>query len=146
MSPHDDKVSVVFFRRSQDFVGGVACLFTRNAQRLGDVAANTVVIRTPRIAVPDLAQVAAGKFNSLAGHPHLVARLRQHVSPAEASLALRAVLRRESLTPAARVHLFGEIAAHLRSLVLFPQVATEGLSDEQYVRNAVELLFRSARA
>ena len=51
-------------------VGGVACLFSRKAQRLGDVAANTIVIRTPRISEPDLRQLATGKFNYLRAYPH----------------------------------------------------------------------------
>jgi uncharacterized RDD family membrane protein YckC len=47
------------------FVGGVATLFTRKAQRLGDLAANTVVIRLPRIVEPNLDQLGSGKYNSL---------------------------------------------------------------------------------
>lgn len=66
-------------------VGGLATLFTRKAQRLGDLAANTVVIRIPKISQPNLAQFGADKYNSLRAYPHLCARLRQRVSPAEAS-------------------------------------------------------------
>ncbi|MBI5395556.1 MAG: RDD family protein, partial [Verrucomicrobia bacterium] len=76
-------------------VGGVACLLSRRAQRLGDVAANTIVVRQPALAEPDLDQLMAGKFNSLREHPHLCARLRQRVSPGEAAVALQALLRRE---------------------------------------------------
>src|SRR5206468_9747860 len=36
------------------FVGGVVCWFSPKCQRLGDIAANTVVICYPRIAEPDL--------------------------------------------------------------------------------------------
>src|SRR5580765_4586307 len=64
------------------FVGGVAVLLSRSCQRLGDIAANTIVIRHPKLSEPDLDQLLAGKFNSLREHPHLAARLRQHVSPA----------------------------------------------------------------
>lgn len=126
-------------------VGGVASSVTARGQRLGDLAANTVVVRAREQMEPDLEQVLPGNFNSLAAHPHLVARLRQRAVAAEASLALQAVLRRERLAPAARVQLFREMAAHFNRLVGFPAEATEGLSDEQYVRNVVDLLFRSAR-
>ena len=51
-------------------VGGLAALINARTQRLGDLAANTVVIRSPQITQPDLAQVLAGKFNSLRQHPH----------------------------------------------------------------------------
>jgi uncharacterized RDD family membrane protein YckC len=123
-------------------VGGVACLLSRRAQRLGDVAANTLVIRNPKLAQPDLDQVLAGKFNSLRDYPHLEARLRQGVSPAEAAVALSAVLRSATLDPVERVELFAEIAGYFRAKVQFPSEATDGLSDEQYVRNVVDVLYR----
>ncbi len=124
-------------------VGGVVCLGTRLAQRLGDIAANTVVIRLPLTNPPDFEQLLAGKYNSLRAYPHLAARLRQQTSPQEANLALQAILRRDQLTPAARVQLFGSLAAYFRVLVDFPQEAFDGLSDEQYVRNVLDVLFRT---
>ncbi len=123
-------------------VGGVAMLLSRRAQRLGDYAANTVVVRSERILEPDLDQLLAGKFNSLRERPVLAARLRQRVSSEEASVALRALLRRDDLDSAARVELFRDIATHFRSLVEFPAEATEGIADEQYVRNVVDIVFR----
>jgi uncharacterized RDD family membrane protein YckC len=126
-------------------VGGVACLLNRRYQRLGDVAANTVVVRTPKLNEPDLDQLLAGKYNSLREHPHLEARLRQRVSPAEAAIALRALLRRDGLEPAARVELFGELTEHFRRLVTFPAEAVEGMPDEQYVRNVVDVLYRTRK-
>ena len=127
-------------------VGGIACLASRRAQRLGDLAANTIVVRHPQLEAPDLDQLLAGKFNSLRAHPHLEARLRQRVSPREAAAALQALVRRDELEAAARVVLFAEFAAHFRTLVEFPPDATDGLTDEQYVRNVVDILFRSQRA
>lgn len=123
-------------------LGGLSCLLSRRGQRLGDLAANTIVVRQPRIEEPDLDQVLAGKYNSLRDYRHLVARLQQRVSPEEARVALQAVLRREELVPEARLELFREIAIHLRGLVEFPPEATEGITDEQYVRNVVDVLFR----
>ena len=125
-------------------VGGVACLLSRRAQRLGDLAANTVVIHERKPAEPDLDQLAAGKFNSLRQHPHLEARLRQRVSPAEARLALQALLRRDELDSAARVDLFAELTAHFKSLVPFPPEDLEAMPDEQYIRNVADILFRPA--
>jgi uncharacterized RDD family membrane protein YckC len=126
-------------------VGGLACLFSRHSQRLGDLAANTVVVRAPKIREPDLDQLLAGKYNSLRGHPHLEARLRQRVSPAEAAIAMQALVRRDGLEPAARVTLFAELAEHFRALVPFPAEAVEGMPDEQYVRNVVEVLYRTRK-
>lgn len=125
------------------FVGGVACWLSPKCQRLGDLAANTVVIRYPRLAEPDLDQLLPGKFNSLRQLPHLAARLRQLVSPAEAAVALQAVARRDELEPAARVELFAALAAHFRAKVSFPAEAIDGVADEQYLRNVVDILYRT---
>ena len=126
-------------------VGGIACLLNRRSQRLGDVAANTIVIRIPKISEPNLEQLMAGKFNSLRAYPHLEARLRQRVSAGEASIALQAILRRDLFEPTARVELFAAIAEHFRSKVQFPQEASEGITDEQYIRNVVDSLYRPNR-
>jgi len=124
-------------------VGGLAALISPKFQRLGDLAANTVVVRIPRISEPDMDQVLPDKYNSLKDHPHLIARLRQRVSPDEAGIALQALLRREQLDPQARVELYEEIASHFKKIAPFPAEATDGISDEQYIRNVVEALFRS---
>ena len=123
-------------------LGGLTTLLNARTQRLGDIAASTVVVRTPKIEEPDLEQVLAGKFNSLRAHPHLEARLRQKVSPVEASLALQAVLRREEFEPRARAELFARLGEHFRSLVEFPPDAVENVTDEQYLRNVVDTVFR----
>ncbi|HEY1490705.1 MAG TPA: RDD family protein, partial [Verrucomicrobiae bacterium] len=116
------------------FVGGVTSWMNSKCQRLGDIAANTVVIRHPRVDEPDLDQVLAGKFNSLRQFPHLAARLRQGVTPAEADIALQSLLRREEFDPVARVELFSELAAHFQAKVEFPAEATDGVTDEQFLR------------
>jgi uncharacterized RDD family membrane protein YckC len=125
-------------------VGGVCCVLSRKAQRLGDLAAGTVVVRMPRSAHPDLAPVLGHKFNSLRRHPHLAARLRQCATGQEANIALQALMRRQTLDAPARVRIFARIAEHFRAMVAFPPEAALGLSDEQYVRNVVEILFFAA--
>ncbi len=124
-------------------VGGLTCLLNRKTQRLGDIAANTIVIHVPRVTEPDLDQLLAGKFNSLRQYPHLEARLRQRVSPAEAALVLQALLRRDEFEPRARVELFHGIAEHFRAKVEFPSEALDGIADEQYIRNVADILYRS---
>lgn len=126
-------------------VGGLASLLNSRCQRLGDLAANTIVVRISKLTEPNLDQLMADKFNSLRSWPHLEARLRQRVSPAEASIALQAIVRRDLLEPRARVELFAELAEHFKGKVQFPVEAVEGITDEQYVRNVVDCLFRSGR-
>ncbi len=124
-------------------VGGLACLINRRAQRFGDFAANTIVVWSPPVDEPDLDQLLEGKYNSFRQYPHLEARLRRHVSPAEAQVALQALVRRDEFEPRSRVQLFRSIVAYFKTIVTFPQQVTEGISDEQYVRNLVDALYRS---
>jgi hypothetical protein len=126
-------------------VGGIACSLSRRSQRLGDFAANTLVIRHLNLPEPDLDQLAFGKFNSLLSHPHLCARLRQIITPPEAHIALQALMRRDELDPTARIALFGDLAARFKSAVAFPPESIETLSDEQYVRNVTQVLFQSSK-
>lgn len=123
-------------------VGGMVCLLNQRAQRLGDFAANTIVTWNPRVAEPDLNQLLEGKYNSLHDYPHLEARLRQHVTPLEAQIAVQSIMRRDTLDPQARIALFRDLSAYFQTLVTFPQEATDGISDERYVRNVVEAIFR----
>jgi len=123
-------------------IGGMACFASRRSQRLGDLAANTIVVRNPDVGQPNLEHLLSGKYNSLEEYRHLAARLRQRTSPQFAAVALEALLRRDEIQPAARLELFADLARHFRSLVDFPPEAVEQLSDEQYVRNIVSILYR----
>ncbi len=123
-------------------VGGITTLLNRKGQRLGDLAAGTVVIRIPRLASPDLESLLGSRFNSLRTQPHLAARLRQRIHAAEAAIALQALLRRDDLEPTARIALFRSLADDFRAQVAFPPDIAESLTDEQFVRNVVDLLYR----
>jgi Predicted membrane protein/domain len=126
-------------------VGGLAALFSRKAQRLGDIAAGTLVIWVPEEVTPELATVQSGKYNSLRAHLPVVARLRQTVTPAEARIAWQALARRDQMEDAARIRLFAELAAHFKGLTPMPVDVTEGVSDEQFIRNVLDVLYRSER-
>ncbi len=122
-------------------VGGSAAFFSRRGQRLGDLAAATVVVRDTKPRIPDLARLEPARFNSLREHAPLCARLRRKSDPRAAAAALTALLRREGYEPSARVALFRDLADYFRGLVAFPAEAVDALSDEQFVRNAVEVLY-----
>jgi len=123
-------------------LGGLACLITRKAQRLGDVAANTIVIRIPETPEPDMDQILGTRYNSFREYPHLCARLRQNVSNREAEMVLQVLLRRDELEPCARMELCRELADHFRQKTEYPPEVTEGISDEQYIRNVADVLYR----
>ncbi len=126
-------------------VGGLTMLFTKWHQRLGDIAGNCVVTYLPEDGTPDFAQVLPGKYNSFRDYPHLEGRLRQQVSPQEADLLVQALLRREPLDANERVQLYRELADHFREKSSFPETATAGITDEQYLRNVVDTVFRGRR-
>jgi len=121
-------------------LGGSAALLSPRLQRLGDLAAGTVVIRTEVAALPDPRRIRPDRFNSLRRHPAAVARLRQALTPAEARLAYRALIRRDEMDPAERVRLFADLASHIQEQVRLPAEATDNLSPEAFVRNAVDVL------
>lgn len=127
-------------------LGGMVCLASRRCQRLGDLAAATIVVRLEPPEQADFSRLGhETKFNTLREHPLLVARLRQQVDPSTANTALRALLRREQLEPAARLEVFGALAAHFRTLVKLPDDVANDLSDEALVRAVVDVVFQSAR-
>jgi uncharacterized RDD family membrane protein YckC len=123
-------------------LGGITCVISPRGQRTGDLAANTIVVRNPEIIAPNLQELIPDKYNSLREYPVLAARLRRSISAEEAFLALRALLRREELDPQARISVFSELAAHFKGLVKFPPEALEGIADERYVRNVMDIVFR----
>ncbi|MFP6905469.1 MAG: RDD family protein [Verrucomicrobiota bacterium] len=122
-------------------VGGMAVVLNRHGKRLGDLVANTIVVKQVKLEEPEMDQLQSAKYNSFKEHPHLVARLKQRVSPAEATLALDAVMRRTEFEDRDRVRLFADLAEHFRRYRVFPEESKLGLTDEQYVRNLVEVLF-----
>jgi uncharacterized RDD family membrane protein YckC len=126
-------------------VGAIAMFISRYNQRLGDLAANTVVVRAPEALAEDFERVITGKYNSFREYPHIEARLRQQVTPEEAALAVQALLRRNQLEPAKRIALYRDLAKYFKEAAKFPEIAILGLTDEQYLRNVVDSVFRERR-
>lgn len=122
-------------------VGGVAALASRRGQRLGDLVAGTLVVWEPPLTAPDFEVLRSGKYNSIRAHMPVVARLRQAVTPEVARAAWQALARRDEMEDASRVRLFAELAAYFQKLTPIPPEAAEGVSDEQFVRNVVEVLY-----
>ena len=58
----------------------------------------------------------------------------------------KALLCRDEFDPAARVELFGELAAHFHAKTEFPPEATDGVADEQFLRNVVDVLYRGSNS
>jgi uncharacterized RDD family membrane protein YckC len=125
-------------------VGGTAALLSRDGQRLGDMAANTVVIRRRPSVPPNPSTLATGKYNSLLDYPHVTAVLRQRSAPALVELALQAVGRRDELTAESQLAVFGMLATRFREVVRIPEEVTVTLTDEQFVRNVLQVVLTGA--
>ena len=70
-------------------VGGIACAMSRYSQRLGDIAANTVVVRRRPLTIPDTSALLGERYNSLLAYPNLATRLRhRHNRPTRSSAHL----------------------------------------------------------
>jgi hypothetical protein len=92
------------------------------------------------LVLPDLVKLNLDeKFNSLIEVPHLAARLRQQTPPELVQLAYQALLRRNELAPHVKLDVFRLLADRFRALVKFPDEVTAGLTDERYVRNALQV-------
>ena len=129
-------VRVVDLLPAAYLVGAASAILTEHSQRLGDLAASTVVVRESGLR-PWMVPAIDVKYNSLAAFPHIVARLRHSISAPLLGVAAAALLRRDRLLPNARVELFDEIRGQLASIASFPPSAIEFLTSEQYVRNVV---------
>ena len=125
-------------------LGGIASAVNRYSQRLGDIAANTVVVRRQPLAIPDTSVILGERYNSLLAYPNLATRLRHRAKPELVEIALEALGRRDTLDPAARLRVFDELAAHFRALVEFPEEATLQVTSEQYIRNCIEIILKPA--
>ncbi|WP_269540253.1 RDD family protein [Cerasicoccus fimbriatus] len=127
------------------FLGGCVSICSRRYQRLGDLAAGTVVVRQKPPALPDLSRLPENKYNSLHEHPHVEATLRQRISPELAMLAFQALTRRDQLEPTSRARVFAELASEFQTHVKLPETSLYGVSDEQLIRNCVESIYRQVQ-
>ncbi len=127
-------------------VGGAAALLHHHGQRLGDMAAGTVVIHREQHPFNLQEGVEPLKYNSLIAYPHLVSRLRQRLSKEEIALGVDAITRREAFEPSSRLEVFRRLAAHYRERVSFPDEAVDGLADETYVRAVIDGILKPGRS
>lgn len=128
------------------FVGGISALSSPLMQRFGDRVAGTLVVRQTPLAPPAERFWAQQKYNSFMDYPSIAMKLRRTASPELASLIQNALQRRDELVPYARREIYRELAVYLQSeICTFPDELVEMLSDEQYLINAVGVLFGEQR-
>jgi uncharacterized RDD family membrane protein YckC len=94
-------------------VGAISILVTRRGQRLGDLAAGTLVVYDVPGRVPEPLVLAASSEHQNARRGMDAAGL----SPREYGVVRAFLVRRNSLEPAARAHLAADLQARLRDRV-----------------------------
>jgi uncharacterized RDD family membrane protein YckC len=123
-------------------LGAAAIGVDRHRRRLGDLAADTMVVRESAMEAETASIARAPQFNSLRT-PRVIRAIRHRISLEERELLLALSLRSGGLTPQARFDLFEAVAAHYRQKLELPEM---GLSGENLVRGLVGVLFWDRRA
>ena len=123
-------------------LGGATALIDPLHRRLGDLAADTILIRDASRALPQSLANEKTRVNSFQADAALRGRVLTRVSREERDLIMELALRRDQFEPAVREELFGCAAAHLRARFALP-ADLDHLSDEQTVINLALVLQES---
>lgn len=121
-------------------LGGLTCLLDPDRRRLGDLAADTLVIRESQPGEYRPSLGAPRRYNSLRT-PQVMRRIRHHIGLDEKEFLLGVCLRLEELDDAARFDLMQQIGGHYREVLA---VDDPHLSDENLVRDLTAILFSDA--
>jgi uncharacterized RDD family membrane protein YckC len=122
--------------------GGFAALIDRNGRRLGDIAAETLVIEE-RIPVEyHGSAIAQRRFNSLRT-PRILRLIRHNVSLDEREMLLELCLRSEKLEPARRYEIMEHVGEYYRRVL---DIDDPRLTGENLVRDLTSILFSSSTA
>jgi uncharacterized RDD family membrane protein YckC len=124
-------------------LGGTVAFFDRWHRRLGDLAAETVVVRYARQALPQALAAEKSRANSFRDNRGLRQRILTRITREERDLILDLAVRRDQLEAATRESLFGAAARHFRDRFGLGE-DLEHLSEEQTVIN-LALLVQDAK-
>lgn len=122
-------------------LGALVCQLDRDGRRLGDLAADTLVVRE-RGSVPATRELAGSLEQSSLRTPRLLRLLGRRLALEEREFLLALSLRAPELEPKARFDLMEEVAAHYRRKL---EIQSPGLSGENLLRGLTALLFWDRR-
>ncbi|HXA19764.1 MAG TPA: RDD family protein [Thermoanaerobaculia bacterium] len=129
-------VRVIDFAPAFYGVGAAVSLFDPARRRLGDIVANTLVIREAQ-PLAYSGQLAERRHNSLRT-PRVLRLIRHRIPIEEREFLLRLCLRADKLTPTARYDLMEEVARFYRRKLVIEE---EHISGENLVRDLTAVLF-----
>lgn len=118
-------------------IGGVATLLSPSHRRLGDLVADTLVIRDAQ-PLAYKGQLAADRRHNSLRTPRVLRLIRNRISLEEREFLLTLCLRADRMSAAARYDLMQEVAAEYRRKL---GVEEESLSGENFVRDLTAVLF-----
>ena len=123
-------------------LGGLVAFFDPLHRRIGDFAAETMVVRDLHVRLPETLLAQRARVNSFEEDPVLRSRIFARVTRDERDLMLDLMLRRDDLDPGTREDIFSQAAAYFRQRYALPE-DLEHLSDEQTVINLALMNQRS---
>jgi hypothetical protein len=122
-------------------LGALVCQLDGAGRRLGDLAADTLVVRERRSADAAREWARSLELSSLRS-PRLLRLLSRRLGLEEREFLLDISLRADQMEPKARFDLMEEVAAHYRQRL---EIEAKGLSGENLVRGLTALLFWDRR-
>jgi uncharacterized RDD family membrane protein YckC len=121
-------------------LGGIICFFSNHNQRLGDMAAATIVLDVKEKSELPFQSLPINKFNSMTKYPHLCAKLRKVVSPEEVQIVFELLHRKKTIESDSSFELYDKAKAYFQKKVAFPEEDLINMSAEQYLINLVNIL------
>ncbi|HEU4521945.1 MAG TPA: RDD family protein [Thermoanaerobaculia bacterium] len=120
-------------------IGAVAILVTQARRRIGDIVADTLVIRDAQPPAYEPRLAAERRYNSLR-IPRVLRLIRHRISLEEREFLLALCVRADRMSAAARYDLMEEVAAAYRKEL---GLEDEPISGENLVRDLTAVLFTS---
>jgi uncharacterized RDD family membrane protein YckC len=120
-------------------VGATTALIDTWHRRLGDLVADTIVVRDTRKPIPQAMAAERTRVNSFQSDPAMRNRILSRVSREERDIIIDLALRRDQMESSVRQQLFSSAADHFRSRLSLPEDLIH-LSDEQTVINLALLI------
>jgi uncharacterized RDD family membrane protein YckC len=130
-------VRVIDFAPAFYGVGAAVSLFDPARRRLGDIVANTLVIREAQ-PLAYSGQLAAERRHNSLRTPRVLRLIRHRIPLEEREFLLRLCLRAEKLAPASRYDLMEDVARYYRRKL---SIEEEQISGENLVRDLTAVLF-----
>lgn len=118
-------------------IGAVAVLVSPTRRRLGDIIADTLVVRDAQ-PLAYKGQFASERRHNTLRTPRVLRLIRHRLGLEERELLLTLCLRADRMSPEARYDLMEEVATHYREVL---GVEAESISGENFVRDLTAVLF-----